>query len=144
MPRGLRCAYQVVRVMKHKTKTSHEKSWAQLEPDTSQKVDPVISDPDELRDRVRNALSKLCVEERIAVRDQLLAQLHQAGVHLGNVLFALGIAAEMPSALMPSDVAYLIRYVRINSPDKIRAVAGLLTKLMAPDNQRPTPSRLAA
>jgi hypothetical protein len=130
--------------MRHRTKASDKKNGAHLERPAPRTFDLNTISPDELRDRVRAALLNLSPGERIAVRDQLLAQLHRAGLNIGNCLFSLGIMAETPADLTPSDLAYLIRYIRINSPRKIRAVVRLLDLLLFPDDKKKELFRLAA
>jgi hypothetical protein len=130
--------------MRRRTKASDKNKSARLERPALRAFDPTTISPDDLRDRVRVALLRLSPDERVAVRDQLLAQLHQAGVNIGNSLFSLGIVAETPGELTPSDMAYLIRYIRINSPKKIRAVVRLLDKLLFFDDGKKGPFRLAA
>jgi hypothetical protein len=130
--------------MRSRTKASDKKNSTHHERPAPRTFDLNTIPPDELRDRVRAALLRLGSGERVEIRDQLLTQLHRAGVNIGNCLFSLGIMAETPSELTPSDLAYLIRYIRINSPQKIRAVVRLLDTLLFTDDKKREPSRLAA
>src|SRR5262245_2381205 len=131
-------------MMRRRTKANEKKYSAHSEPSAPRTIDPTTIPPDELRYRVREALLKLRPDERAAIRDRLLAGLQQAGVNISNSLFSLGITVKNPGDLTPSDLAYLIRYVRINSPPKIRAVARLLDTLLFPDNDNKKHFRLAA
>ncbi len=114
------------------------------EPSRSKAFDPVTAEPNALRDGLYQALLKLSPQERTAMRSELLAGLGQAGVNISNCLFALGRAARTIDELTPSDLAYLIRFVRLNSPEALRVIAKPLTKLLAPDDERARTSRLAA
>jgi hypothetical protein len=127
-------------MMRRRTKANEKKNRKHPE----QTVNPATIPPDELRSRVREALLKLRPAERAAVRDHLLAQLLRAGVNISSCLFSLGITAKTPGVLTPSDMAYLIRYVRINSPHKLGAVARLLGVLLCPDDDTKKAFRLAA
>lgn len=87
--------------------------------------------PEWLRDRVFDALNGLSEEERASVRDRILSDLRKAGVNIMSGLMTLGIPARMPDELSPSDIAKLVRYVRINMPGPIKALSGTLTELIA-------------
>lgn len=101
-------------------------------------------DPEQLRDRVRKALMGLSVIERAAIRDEILDGLYRAGANVAADLFALGIMAKTPSELTPTDVAYLVRYVRINSPERLAAIAEALDKLLSSEEEQERNARLAA
>jgi hypothetical protein len=131
-------------MMRRRRKANGKKNRTHAEQSATRTVNPATLPPDELRSRVREALLKLSPAERSAVRDHLLAQLHQAGVNISSCLFSLGITAKIPGVLTASDMAYLIRYVRINSPHKLGAVARLLSVLLFPDDDRKKAFRLAA
>ena len=79
-------------------------------------------EPDALRDSVRNALSELSADELASWRDHLLDGLRKAGVNLGACSFLIGISANSTNALTPSDIAHMIRYVRINLPEAMKVV----------------------
>ena len=87
--------------------------------------------PNGIRDGVLKALAALPIEQRNSMRDALFAGLRSSGIHIEGVLLILGIPAETPDDLSPSDIAKLIRYVQMNSPDAIRNVRDDLAKLLA-------------
>lgn len=87
--------------------------------------------PDDLRDQVQKALSRLCEADSKAARQRLLAGLAMAGVHVGATLFMLGIPATSLDDPTPSDLGMLLRYIRINTPTAIKALNGVLSELLA-------------
>jgi hypothetical protein len=104
-------------------------------------------EPNVLSDQVRRALFRLAPDDFASVRDQVLAGLEEAGVNIGAALFVLGILARTTAELTPSDLASLIRFVRLNSPQAMRAVASPLAQLVAAGDEMKSqsrPSRLAA
>ena len=103
--------------------------------------------PDALRDSVRNALSALTADELAYWRDHLLSGLREAGLNLGAYRFLIGISSNSTGTLTPSDIAHLIRYVRINLPEAMKVVAGRLGKLLIDSNdpvKKASQSRRAA
>ena len=92
-------------------------------------------DPDVLRDKVFDAFSKLTEDDRALMRDDLLAHLERAGVDISGSLFQLGIPVETADDLTSSDIAKLLRYVRINKPEAIKSAASLLGELIVPDDE---------
>jgi hypothetical protein len=92
-------------------------------------------EPNLLRDRLLKVLSRLAPEEQSAVRDHLLVGLEQAGVNIGGVLFLLGVLARTSRELTPADLASLIRFVRINSPQAMRFIAAPLAELLAASDE---------
>jgi hypothetical protein len=97
----------------------------------NQPCEPWALEPDDLRDRVQSKLSNTCEEDGRTWRQRLLAGLASADVHIGVSLFMLGISAASLDELSPSDMGKLLRYVRINSPVAVEALAGLLAELLA-------------
>jgi hypothetical protein len=130
--------------MKRGTKVRDRRTDAHSVRSALQAINSLTADPDELRDRVRNALTRISATDRAAVRDQLLNELQQSGLNIGNCLFSLGIMANMPGELTPSDLGYLVRYIRINYPEKMRVVAGLLNTLLSPNDEKTGSSQMAA
>jgi hypothetical protein len=94
------------------------------------------SSPERLRDRVFKALNKLSTEERASVRDRILSDLRKDGVNIRSALVALGIPAVTPDDLSPSDMAKLVRYVRINRPEALKALGGSLGELISPEAEK--------
>jgi hypothetical protein len=89
------------------------------------------SNPEWLRDRVFNALNALSLDERESIRDKILSGLRNAGVNIPSGLMKLGIPASTPGDLSPSDIAKLVRYVRMNTPEAMRAFRETFAELIA-------------
>ena len=103
--------------------------------------DPTNLEPDALRDSVRDALSALTPDELASWRDHLLRGLRKAGVNLGACGFLIGISDDSTDNLSPSGIAHLIRYVRLNLPGAMEAVAGRLGELLTLSNDSVTKGR---
>jgi len=101
-------------------------------------------EPDSLRDRVYNAVSALTPAKQARLRDRLLAGLGKAGVHVGSCLLILGVSANRPSDLTPLEIAKLLRYVRLNRPAALEAVADDVSELLAPSPKSQEAVRRAA
>lgn len=93
-------------------------------------LDLATAEPDVLCNSVREALSQLSGEERPAVHDRLLTALKKAAVHIGQHLLLLGIPARTAEELTAPEIATLIRYVRINEPRAMAALAPALSDLL--------------
>ena len=104
-------------------------------------ADPMNIEPDALRDSVRDTLSALTADELAFWRDHLLGGLRKAGVNLGACRFLLGTSGDSTDNLTPSDIAHLIRYVRLNLPEAMKVVAGRLGKLLTVSNVSVTEAR---
>jgi hypothetical protein len=89
------------------------------------------TEPDLLRNSVREALSHLPEEERRAAHNGLLSSLKGAGVNIGHHLLVLGIPARTAEELTAPEIASLIRYVRINETRAMMALAPVLSELLA-------------
>lgn len=92
--------------------------------------DPMTMDPNQLRDSVRDSLLALPFEARADYRDQILSSLAAAGAKLGSIAVLLGISARQADEITPSELAHLIRYVRINSPQFIATSATAISRMM--------------
>jgi hypothetical protein len=88
-----------------------------------QPVDLTAIEPDSLLEVVRKTLLSLTDEEMTSLRSRLISDLKKARLHVGACLFMLGIPASVPDDLTPSDIAQLLRYVRINEPQLMQLVA---------------------
>jgi hypothetical protein len=87
---------------------------------------------------VREALSHLSEEERQAAHNGLLLALSRAGVNIGDHLLVLGIPARTAEELTAPEIATLVRYVRINEPRVMTALAPILIDVLA---RHPAPAR---
>ena len=85
-------------------------------------VDFTIIEPDAVLDVIRKTLFSLTDDEMTSLRSRLLSDLRKARLHVGACLFMLGIPASAPEDLTPTDIAQLVRYVRINQPHLMQVV----------------------
>ena len=104
----------------------------------NQASDPVTLTPDDLRDKLRQALALLPEEARTPLYNKLLTGLEEASVNVASALLVLGIPARTPAELTPSDVGKLLRFVRINRPEAIAALAEPLVQLLSTMSVEPT------
>jgi hypothetical protein len=93
-------------------------------------------EPDDLRNQVQRAFTRLCEADSKILRQRLLSGLAEAGMNIGASLFMLGIPASSLDELTPSDMGKLLRYTRINSPAVIEALAEPLADLFAVKRER--------
>src|SRR5262245_30291168 len=91
--------------------------------------DPRTATPNELCDAVRGAMVVVSLDDRISIKEKLLSALKGSRLNVGSILLLLGIHADTVEELTPSDVGYLVRYIRINSPDVIPALRRPLAEL---------------
>jgi hypothetical protein len=101
-----------------------------IRPFKSPTHDPWTLEPDDLRNQVQRALSTLCEPDHKMFRRRLITGLAKSGVQIGSSLFMLGISAACLDDLTPSDMGKLLRYIRINTPAAIEAIAGPLAELL--------------
>jgi hypothetical protein len=93
-------------------------------------TDPVKMDPDELKNSVRDALLARTFEERTAMIKRIGTGMATAGLNISTAAVLLGVYQEKVDDLTPSDLAYLVRYARINKPEVLKAVAEPLNELL--------------
>ena len=106
-------------------------------------IKPLTMAPDELRDRLRVALSSLSFDEYSKTRENLINGLRRAGANVPALLLLIGAPVSSTGEVLPSDLAHLIRYLRINQPKSISSINELLITLLARDVVAPK-RRLAA
>ena len=94
-------------------------------------ADPAKMDPDTLRDRVYEELSKLSPDERAIMTNRLLAGLADAELRPRPTLFLLGIVVVTLDDLTPFEVGKIMRFVRLNSPELLEFVSAPLVELLA-------------
>jgi hypothetical protein len=97
---------------------------------SQQSFDPTTIEPNSLRDRVYTALSGLSFEERATTIDNLINNLKGFSVNVRTGLLMLGITARTVSDLTPSDIGKLVRYLHINAPKALEAIALPLRDLL--------------
>jgi hypothetical protein len=111
--------------------------------------DPRTATPNELCDSVRGAMVALALDDRVSIKEKLLSAINESKLNVGSILLLLGIHADTVEELTPSDVGYLVRYIRINSPNVLTALRRPLAELFETSNkvqriQRAQESRRAA
>ena len=92
-------------------------------------LESLAAQPDALRDAVYKALSSRSIDERAAFRQQLLAQMRDAGLRVRPCLFLLGASAATAEELTVPEIASLVRYVAFVEPNVMTAVAVTLGEL---------------
>lgn len=97
---------------------------------SQQSFDPAQIEPNSLRDRVYKALVSLPIEERASMHYRIIASLKDLGVNISTGLLMLGIPARTADDLTPSDMAKLMRYLRINAPKALEAISSPLRDLL--------------
>src|SRR5262249_9611448 len=93
-------------------------------------IDFAEAEPDRLRDVVRDALLSLTEPERFNVCSRLLGELKKAGLRIRPCLLMLGVSAATTEELTASEIAALIRYVRLTQPGIVAAMTALLRDLL--------------
>ena len=90
----------------------------------------VNADPDYLRESVRRALLSLSMHERSKAATDVLYGLRKDGLRVCECLLMLGASASTAEELTASEIAALIRYVRLNEPKALQSIATLLMELL--------------
>ncbi len=110
---------------------------------SQQGVELAAAEPDMLRDSVQRGLSQLSEEDRPHVYARLLTTLNKAGVNLGQLLLVLGIPARTPAELTAPEIATLVRYVRLNEPTAMVALATVLSEFVTTNAEAGRASRVS-
>lgn len=97
--------------------------------DSVSTYDPRTATPNELCDAVRGAMVAVSLDDRISIKEKLLSAINGSRLNVGSILLLLGIHADTVEELTPSDVGYLVRYIRMNSPDVLTALRRPLGEL---------------
>jgi hypothetical protein len=95
-------------------------------------VDPLVLDPNELRERLRAALAEMSFDQYSVARLEFIRALRRDGIDVGTTLLVLGSTARTSDEVLPSDLAHLIRYARINRGERLKAVNRVLTRVLNP------------
>ena len=86
------------------------------------------------------------LDDRISIKEGLVSAIQGSRLNVGSILLLLGIHADTVEELTPSDIGYLVRYIRINSPDVLATLKRPLAELFESANraQRAQESKRAA
>lgn len=76
----------------------------------------------ELKSIVRDGLVTMNMAEREEFIGTLEAEMKRAGLHMRGYLVPLGIPARSPEDLTPTEVAHLIRFLKLNVSKALQAI----------------------
>ncbi|HSB08294.1 MAG TPA: hypothetical protein VLM38_02195 [Blastocatellia bacterium] len=79
-------------------------------------------DANELKAVVRDGLVEMTIADREAFIGTLETELRRAGLNMRSYLVPLGIPGRSPEDLTPTEVAHLIRFLKLNVPHAMPAV----------------------
>lgn len=79
-------------------------------------------DANELKATVRDGLVGMSLNEREDFIGTLEAELRKAGLNMRGYLVPLGIPGRSPEDLTPTEVAHLIRFLKLNAPHAMPAI----------------------
>jgi hypothetical protein len=85
-----------------------------------------LVDADDLKLLVRTRLTSMTMADRKAFILELDRTLRSVNLSMRAYLIPLGISASSPEELTPGDVGHLIRFLKINVPNAIRVVDGVI------------------
>jgi len=85
-------------------------------------------DADELKAVIRDGLVGMNMTEREEFIETLEAELRRAGLNMRGYLVPLGIPGRSTEDLTPTEVAHLIRFLKLNVPQAMSAVERALTR----------------
>jgi hypothetical protein len=83
---------------------------------------------EELKSAVRDALVSMGLAEREEFIKVLSEELKRVGLNIRMYLVPLGIPGRKPDDLTPTEVGHLIRFLKINVPKAMPAVAAALSR----------------
>src|SRR5262245_35723008 len=85
-------------------------------------------DANDLKAVVRDGLVAMNMTDREEFIGTLETELRRAGINMRGYLVPLGIPGRSPEDLTPTEVAHLIRFLRLNVPRGMQAIERALTK----------------
>jgi hypothetical protein len=88
-------------------------------------------DANELKADVRDGLVSMTIADREQFISTLEAEMRRAGLNMRSYLVPLGIPGRSPEDLTPTEVAHLIRFLKLNVPQAMRAVDRALSQYRA-------------
>jgi hypothetical protein len=102
-------------------------------------------DPDVLKNTVREGFAAMDVNERTAFIGELEKEMKSIHLELRAYLVPLGIPGRSPEDLTPTEVGHLVRFLKLNIPQAMRAVERAMSRHSAFANgARRAGDRLAA
>ena len=85
-------------------------------------------DANELKAVVRDGLVDMTIADREEFIGSLETELRRAGLNMRSYLVPLGIPGRSPEDLTPTEVAHLIRFLKLNVPQAMKAVERALVQ----------------
>jgi hypothetical protein len=87
--------------------------------------------PDDLKTRVREGLVAMTIAEREIFLRALETDMKEVGVNIRAYLVPLGIPGRSAEDLTPNEVGHLLRYLKINQPKALPAIARSINRSSA-------------
>lgn len=88
-------------------------------------------DASELKEVVRDGLVAMNATEREEFIGTLEAEMRRAGLNMRAYLIPLGIPGRSPDDLTPTEVAHMMRFLKLNVPKAMPAIERALTRYEA-------------
>ena len=85
-------------------------------------------DASELKEIVRDGLVSMNTTDREEFIGTLEAEMRRAGLNMRAYLIPLGIPGRSPDDLTPTEVAHMIRFLKLNVPQAMPAIERALTR----------------
>ena len=85
-------------------------------------------DAGELKEIVRDGLVAMNIAEREEFIGTLEAEMRRAGLNMRAYLIPLGIPGRSPEDLTPTEVAHMMRFLKLNVPAALPAIEGCLSR----------------
>lgn len=85
-------------------------------------------DAGELKEVVREGLVAMNITEREEFIGTLEAEMRRAGLNMRAYLIPLGIPGRSPEDLTPTEVAHMLRFLKLNVPQAIPAIERSLAR----------------
>lgn len=79
-------------------------------------------DANELKELVRDGMVAMNGEEREEFIRTFESEMRRAGLHMRAYLIPLGIPGRSPEDLTPTEVAHMIRFLKLNVPQAMTAI----------------------
>lgn len=110
--------------------------------DRNSKKSFALLDANELKVVVRDGLATMNMADREEFIQMLESEMKRSNLHLSSYLVPLGIPGRTPEDLTPTEVGHLIRFLKINVSQAMKAVERTLSafrvfaEVMAGGNRR--------
>ena len=85
-------------------------------------------DASELKEVVRDGLVGMNIAEREEFIGTLEAEMRRSGLNMRAYLIPLGIPGRSPEDLTPTEVAHMIRFLKLNVPQAMSAIERALSQ----------------